>query len=150
MITAPAIVATGLIGALIGSFLNVVVHRLPRASRWCGRARTAPPAAHRSALRQHPDRLLAGAARPLPQLPSRISARYPLVELLTAVAFAAWWRRGFDEDLLLELPLVAVLMAVAAIDLDHRIMPNRIVCPLARLRGLIATLLSAAASCPSC
>jgi leader peptidase (prepilin peptidase)/N-methyltransferase len=72
---------------------------------------------------------------------ARISARYPLVELLTAMAFAAVVAvNGFDEDLLLELPLVAALIALAAIDYDHRLLPNRIVYPLAAW-GLIATLL---------
>ena len=62
----------------------------------------------------------------------RISPRYPLVELLTAAAFAAVVAvNGFDEDLLLELPFVAALIALAAIDLDHRLLPNRIVYPLA-------------------
>ena len=38
---------------------------------------------------------------------------------------------GFDEALLWELPFVAALVAVAAIDLEHRIIPNKIVVPLA-------------------
>jgi leader peptidase (prepilin peptidase)/N-methyltransferase len=71
----------------------------------------------------------------------RISPRYPLVELLTAGAFAAVVAvNGFDEDLLLELPFVAALIALAAIDLDHRLLPNKIVSPLAAY-GLLATLL---------
>ena len=70
-----------------------------------------------------------------------ISARYPLVELVTAVAFAAVVAtRGFDDDLLLELPFVACLIALAGIDLDHRLLPNRIVYPMA-VWGVIATAL---------
>ena len=61
-----------------------------------------------------------------------ISPRYPIVELLTAVAFAAVVAvRGFDADLLLELPFVACLIALAGIDLDHRLLPNKIVYPMA-------------------
>jgi leader peptidase (prepilin peptidase)/N-methyltransferase len=70
-----------------------------------------------------------------------ISARYPLVELATALAFAAVVLvRGFDDDLVLELPFVAALIALAGIDLDHKLLPNRIVYPMAAY-GVIATLL---------
>ena len=70
-----------------------------------------------------------------------ISPRYPLVELLTAVAFGAVVAvRGFDNDLVLELPFVAALIALAAIDFDHKLLPNKIVYPLAAY-GVIATLL---------
>ena len=39
--------------------------------------------------------------------------------------------RGFDDDLILELPFVAALIALAGIDLDHKLLPNKIVYPLA-------------------
>jgi leader peptidase (prepilin peptidase) / N-methyltransferase len=142
VITAPAIVATGLIGALIGSFLNVVAHRLPRSES------LARPGSHCPGC--------GAPVRPYDNIPlfswlmlrgrcrscrARISARYPLVELLTAVAFAAVVAvNGFDEDLLLELPFVAALIALAAIDYDHRLLPNKIVYPFAAW-GLIATFL---------
>ena len=48
--------------------------------------------------------------------------------------------RGFDDDLVLELPFVAALIALAAIDFDHKLLPNKIVYPLAAY-GVIATLL---------
>jgi leader peptidase (prepilin peptidase)/N-methyltransferase len=61
-----------------------------------------------------------------------ISARYPAVELTTAVVFAAVvLARGLSLDLLLELPFAAMLIAVANIDLEHRIVPNRILLPMA-------------------
>jgi leader peptidase (prepilin peptidase)/N-methyltransferase len=61
-----------------------------------------------------------------------ISARYPAVELLTAGVFAAVAAaRGVDDDLVLQLPFAAVLIAVAFIDLEHRIVPNKIVVPAA-------------------
>ena len=84
---------------------------------------------------------MAAAARPLPQLRGTISPRYPLVELITAIVFGAVVAvRGFDNDLVLELPFVAALIALAAIDFDHRLLPNKIVYPLAAY-GVIATLL---------
>jgi leader peptidase (prepilin peptidase)/N-methyltransferase len=58
--------------------------------------------------------------------------RYPLIELGTGLAFAATALvNGLDVDLIVELPFVAVLVAVAAIDLERRIVPNKIVLPAA-------------------
>ena len=70
-----------------------------------------------------------------------ISPRYPLVELTTALVFAAVIAvRGFDDDLVLELPFVATLIALAGIDFDHKLLPNNVVYPMA-IYGVIATLL---------
>jgi leader peptidase (prepilin peptidase)/N-methyltransferase len=70
-----------------------------------------------------------------------ISPRYPLIELLTALAFAAVVAaNGFDDDLVLELPFVSLLIALAAIDFDHRLLPNKIVYPMA-VYGVVATVL---------
>jgi leader peptidase (prepilin peptidase) / N-methyltransferase len=67
-----------------------------------------------------------------------ISPRYPLIELLTAAVFVAIaLTRGVDSGLWLELPFAAVLIAVAAIDLEHQIVPNKIVVPAA-VYGLAA------------
>jgi leader peptidase (prepilin peptidase)/N-methyltransferase len=66
------------------------------------------------------------------QCSARVSPRYPLVELLTAATFAAVaLARGIDDELLLELPFAAVVIAVADIDLRHRTIPNRILLPAA-------------------
>ena len=46
--------------------------------------------------------------------------------------------RGFDDGLWLELPFVACLIALAGIDLDHKLLPNRIVYPMAAY-GLVAS-----------
>jgi leader peptidase (prepilin peptidase)/N-methyltransferase len=128
-----AALLVGALGALVGSFLNVVIHRLPRGesvisprSRCpaCGieiRPRDNVPVLSWLALRGRCRACGAG-----------ISARYPVVEVATAAAFAACAAvRGVDADLLLELPFVAMLVAVAAIDLDLRIVPNRILAPAA-------------------
>jgi leader peptidase (prepilin peptidase) / N-methyltransferase len=74
-------------------------------------------------------------------LPPTSSRRRPLGELITAVAFGAVGAaRGVHTELVLLLPFVALLVAVAAIDLDHRIIPNRLVLPAA-LFGLAANAL---------
>jgi leader peptidase (prepilin peptidase) / N-methyltransferase len=128
------------LGAIIGSFLNVVIHRVPlklslvQPGSRCTSCDTAiAPYDNVPVLSWL---LLRGRCR---HCGASISPRYPAVELLTAVAFAAVVAaRGFDEGLVLELPFVACLIALAAIDLDHRLLPNRIVYPMAAY-GLAAT-----------
>src|SRR5919197_103383 len=132
----------GVIGAIVGSFLNVVVWRLPR-----GESLATPPSHCPSCDKPIAPYdnvpivswiLLQGRCR---NCGARISPRYPLVELLTAAAFAAVVAvRGFDSDLVLELPFVACLIALAGIDLDHRLLPNKIVYPMA-VYGVAATAL---------
>ena len=131
-----------MVGAVIGSFLNVVIHRLPRGESLVHpRSRCPGCGAQIAGYDNVPIvswLVLRGHCR---HCGEPISPRYPTVELLTALAFAAVVLvRGFDDDLILELPFVAALIALAGIDLDHKLLPNKIVYPLAAY-GLIATLL---------
>jgi leader peptidase (prepilin peptidase)/N-methyltransferase len=142
MASALEIVAAGLFGAVIGSFLNVVVHRVPSGESLVSPGSHCPACG--AAVRPYDNipivswLILRGRCR---DCSAAIAARYPLVELLTLVVFAAIVAaNGFDEDLVLELPFAAALIALAAIDFDHRLLPNRIVYPLAGW-GLIGTLL---------
>jgi leader peptidase (prepilin peptidase) / N-methyltransferase len=128
-----SLILIGLLGAAVGSFVNVVIHRLPRGESLV-RPRSRCPRCERTlgllenvplvswlALRGR----CRGCGAPIP-------ARYPTVEAITVLAFVAVaLARGIDDDLLLELPFTAMLVAVAAIDLEHRIVPNRIVVPAA-------------------
>jgi len=121
------------LGLLIGSFLNVVAYRLPRGESllW--------PASHCPGCEQ-PIKpydnvpvlswlLLRGKCRGCGE---QISPRYPAIELLTAVAFGAIvLLNGVDTDLVWELPFAAMLIAVAGIDLEHRIIPNKVLLPSA-------------------
>lgn len=136
-------------GALIGSFLNVVVYRVP-----AGRSIVSPPSACGSC---------GTGIKPYDNIPvvswlalrgrcrscrSAISARYPLVEAATAVAFAvvAWWfwagpqapgeRTGTAIaagvlEVVAYLYFSAVSIALALIDLDTHRLPNSIVLPSA-------------------
>jgi leader peptidase (prepilin peptidase)/N-methyltransferase len=134
------IAVAALLGALIGSFLNVVIYRLPRGES------LVTPGSHCPAC-DAPVRsfdnvpvvswlLLRGRCR---SCGAGISPRYPAVEALTAVAFAAVVAaRGFDDGLWLELPFVACLIGLAGIDLDHQLLPNKIVYPMAAY-GLVAS-----------
>ena len=142
MATAAEIALTGLLGALVGSFLNVVIWRLPRGESLVTPGSRCPSCEQSIAPYDNVPvlswLLLRGRCR---HCKASISPRYPAVELLTALAFAAVVAaRGFDDGLVLELPLVACLIALAGIDLDHRLLPNKIVYPLAAY-GLVATVL---------
>jgi leader peptidase (prepilin peptidase) / N-methyltransferase len=126
----------------VGSFLNVVIHRLPRGESLVHPRSRCPSCGTQIAEYDNVPivswLVLRGRCR---HCGAPISPRYPLVELLTALTFAAVVLvRGFDNDLILELPFVAALIALAGIDLDHKLLPNKIVYPLAAY-GVIATLL---------
>jgi leader peptidase (prepilin peptidase)/N-methyltransferase len=128
------------LGAVLGSFLNVVIHRLPLGESLASPGSRCPfcgaPIAPYDNIPVLSWLLLRGRCR---HCGAPISPRYPTVELLTAVTFAAVVAvRGFDDDLLLELPFVACLIALAGIDLDHKLLPNKVVYPMA-VYGLVAT-----------
>ena len=132
----------GVVGAVVGSFLNVVIHRLPRGESLVHPRSRCPGCGKQIASYDNVPIVswlaLRGRCR---HCGEPISPRYPVVELLTALTFAAVVLvRGFDDDLILELPFVAALIALAGIDLDHKLLPNKIVYPLAAY-GVIATLL---------
>ena len=136
-------------GAVLGSFLNVVIHRVPLGESLVAPGSRCPSC--RTPLAPYDNvpvvswLVLRGRCR---HCGAPISPRYPLVELITAVAFAAVVAvRGADADLVLELPFVACLIALAGIDLDHRLLPNRIVYPMAAW-GLIASVLVATGDLP--
>jgi leader peptidase (prepilin peptidase) / N-methyltransferase len=136
------VVVVGLFGAVIGSFLNVVVHRVPLGESLVAPGSHCPACG--APVKPYDNvpvvswLLLRGRCR---NCGARISPRYPLVELATALTWAAVVAvRGFDDDLVLELPFVSALIALAAVDFDHKLLPNKIVYPLAAY-GVIATLL---------
>jgi len=128
-------------GAITGSFLNVVIYRLPR------QLSIVTPGSHCPRCEQ-PVKwydnipivsyiLLRGQCRHCGQT---IAQRYPMVELLTAVLWVACGVRfGLDWPLLPALLLVSVLVAIFYIDLDHYIIPNVIVLPAAAI-GLAANI----------
>jgi leader peptidase (prepilin peptidase)/N-methyltransferase len=123
----------GVLGAAVGSFLTVVIHRLPKGESIIRPRSRCPECGTAVSARDNVPivswLLLRGRCR---HCGAQISARYPAVELLTAVVFAGIALiRGVDADLVLELPFAAVLIVVAGIDLEHRIVPNRIVAPAA-------------------
>ena len=128
-----ALAVPALLGLVIGSFLNVVAYRLPRGESLARPASRCPGCGE--AIRPYDNvpvlswLLLRGRCR---HCREPIPARYPLVELATALVFASVVLvRGVHDDLALQLPFAALLIAVAVIDLTHRIVPNRLVVPAA-------------------
>jgi leader peptidase (prepilin peptidase) / N-methyltransferase len=134
--------AAALLGALIGSFLNVVIHRVPLGESLVSPGSHCPSCGAAVRTRDNVPvlswLLLRGRCR---DCAAPISPRYPIVEAITAAAFAGVvLARGFDDDLWLELPFVACLIALAGIDLDHKLLPNKIVYPMA-VYGVVASAL---------
>jgi leader peptidase (prepilin peptidase)/N-methyltransferase len=132
------VAAAGVLGLLIGSFLNVVIHRVPR-----GGSIVRPPS-HCPGCGQ--------LLRPWDNVPLlsylwlrgrcrscgvRISLRYPAIELVTGLVFAALVaRHGLGPLAAVYALFAASLVAAAGIDFDHRIIPDRI-----SVGGLLVALL---------
>ncbi|MFJ7985894.1 MULTISPECIES: prepilin peptidase [unclassified Streptomyces] len=140
------VVLTGLLGLAVGSFLNVAVSRVP-AGRSVLRPRSACPrcAAPITARDNIPlvSWVLLGRRCRACRVP--IPVRYPLVEALTAVLFAAEALRfGPSEALPAALVLTAGLVALAACDAEHLLLPRRLLYPTLALTA--ACLLGAAAA----
>lgn len=119
-------------GLVVGSFLNVVIYRLPRGESiaWPGSRCTdcGTPLRPPDLVPILSYLLLCGRCR---YCGSRISWRYPAVELLTGVLFlAVYLRSGIRLGLVFGLVLAAASVVVSGIDLGHRRIPNVIVIPL--------------------
>ena len=128
MSVAYSAVMAGAFGAVLGSFLNVVAYRLPlRQSVVRPRSRCPHCETQIRSLDNVPVLswlLLRGRCRDCAQ---PIPARYPLVELGTGLLLAAVALSASDlTSLLLGVTLVLLLVPIALIDLDHRIIPNRL------------------------
>ena len=124
---------TALGGLIAGSFFNVVAHRVPRHESLVAPGSHCPGC--QAPIKPYDNvpvfswLLLRGHCRSCHQ---HISARYPLVETLTAgLAVAVVVTKHGAHDIALGLVLLAVLVPVALIDLEHRIIPNRILAPAA-------------------
>lgn len=130
-----------LLGLAIGSFLNVVIYRLPRHESLVRPASHCPGCG--AAIRWYDNvplvswLVLRGRCR---DCRTRISPRYLIVEFITGALYAlAMWRLGLSWPLLVALAFIAALVAIAFIDLDLMVIPNAIVVPGAVI-GLAASL----------
>jgi leader peptidase (prepilin peptidase)/N-methyltransferase len=125
------ILVTGLFGLLIGSFLNVVIYRLPRGQSLVTPPSTCPGCGSR--------------IRPIDNIPvlswillggkchkcgAPISIQYPIVELATGLLFLlVAWLTPAGPLLVARLLFVVILVVLFGIDLHHQILPNVITLP---------------------
>jgi leader peptidase (prepilin peptidase) / N-methyltransferase len=131
-------------GLALGSFLNVVAARVPLK-----RSIVRPPSACMQCAREiawHDNipllsyAILRGRCR---HCDARIPLVYPAIELVTALLIAACvFAFGLSGNAAVAAFFCAVLVAVSAIDLEHRIIPNRIVLPAAAIVLVANTLLT--------
>jgi leader peptidase (prepilin peptidase) / N-methyltransferase len=123
-----AVVFAAVLGSIMGSFLNVVVHRLPRQESLITPASHCPrcgaPVKPYDNIPVLSWLLLRGRCR---GCGAPISARYPLLEGLTAaLCVGAVLVHHSASAIALSVALIVVVLPAAAIDLEHRIIPNRI------------------------
>lgn len=163
MIGAVVVAAAGLLGLLVGSFLNVVIHRLPRMMErdWqcqCAelRGETLPPAEHLTLARPRSRCPHCGhqisAIENIPVVSwlflrgkcsacsAAISIRYPLVEAISGLltAYAAW-HFGFGWAAFGAIAFAWAMIALTGIDFDTQLLPDSITLPLLWL-GLLFNL----------
>jgi leader peptidase (prepilin peptidase)/N-methyltransferase len=126
-----ALAFVAVLGAMIGSFLNVVIHRLPREESIVFPNSRCPACG--AAIKPYDNipvlsyALLRGRCR---ACGSPISARYPAVELLVAALFAlTFWHDRVTLALPFDLVFVAAVTALVFIDAEHMILPDVITLP---------------------
>jgi leader peptidase (prepilin peptidase)/N-methyltransferase len=163
--TGPLIALTGLLGLLVGSFLNVVILRLPHRLEHDWRTQARELLGHPDADETRPpDLVVTGSHCPvckhalsaLDNIPlvswlalrgrcryckTKISWQYPFVELLTALASAAIaWKFGFGWPLAAGLVFTWILIAASGIDARTQLLPDQLTLPLLWL-GLLLSLI---------
>lgn len=135
----------GVFGALIGSFLNVCIHRLPRRESIAWPGSHCPTCAQAIAWYDNIPLLsyliLRGRCR---HCAVRIPIRYPVIEVLNSMGYVALlWFFGPGWPTVAYGLLYSALLVVAGTDLSHKIIPNAITFP-----GIAVGLLSAATVLP--
>jgi leader peptidase (prepilin peptidase)/N-methyltransferase len=147
---------TFIFGTLIGSFLNVVILRLPPRimHEWRCQCRELLETGETADDPQPPGLVLARSKCPgcgnqlsaLENVPllsyivlrgrcsnckQKISLRYPAVETLTGLAFViVVWKFGLSEQALYALAFTGFLVAMSGIDIDHQLLPDNLTLPL--------------------
>jgi leader peptidase (prepilin peptidase)/N-methyltransferase len=129
-----------LLGLVLGSFYNVVIYRLPRKLSLVKPGSSCPKCGHRLGVSELVPLFSflwqKGACK---QCGERIALRYPLVELTTGSGFLAiYWQSSSLGQLLVGLVFLSLLLLLALIDLEHKLLPNILTIP-----GLVLGLIFA-------
>ena len=125
----------GCFGLVIGSFLNVLIWRLPKEQSINGRSQCPNCKTVLKAIDLIPILSYLFYRGHCRYCPARISARYPLIELITGIAFGliAWFLlpAGYWQLIILlkALFFVAVLVVVFVVDLEHYLILDRVIFP---------------------
>lgn len=119
------------VGLCVGSFLNVCIHRLPRGGSLLRPRSHCPGCDYELGWYDNIPVIsylfLRGRCR---RCASRISLRYPIVELLTAIVFLLHYAVfGLTALLVVRLVFACAMIVLFAIDLEHQILPNIITLP---------------------
>ena len=124
-------ILAGVFGAIIGSFLNVVIHRLPHEESVVFPNSRCPSCGAVIAFYDNiPILSYIALGAKCRKCKERISIRYPAVEALTAALFVAVaWHDGMGVRLPFDLVFVSALLALVFIDAEHMILPNAITYP---------------------
>ncbi|MBE3579604.1 MAG: prepilin peptidase [Caldanaerobacter subterraneus] len=127
-----------LFGTIIGSFLNVIIYRVPRKESIIYPSSYCPRCGHEiNGIDLIPILsyiLLKGRCR---YCGGKISIRYPVVELLTGIVFVVIYSKfGLDVKAFSYMFLSSVLISASFIDLEHKIIPNSII-----IAGFIGALI---------
>jgi leader peptidase (prepilin peptidase)/N-methyltransferase len=135
------ITIVALFGLAIGSFLNVVIHRLPRGGSLISPGSRCPSCGYALGAFDNIPVVsylaLGGRCR---KCRTPISPRYPIVELVTALVFVAhYFVFGWTPLLAVRLLFAASMVALFAIDLEHHLLPDAITLPGIAV-GLVASL----------
>ncbi len=131
-----------LLGSAVGSFLNVVIYRLPRRESIIFPPSHCPSCGYKLSAKDLIPILsyilLKGKCR---YCGAKISLRYPIVEFITAIFYAlVFWLYGFSFSTLKLLILFSMLLPIFFIDLEHMLIPDVITIPGVGI-GLIISLL---------
>lgn len=159
-------ISMGLLGLIVGSFLNVVIYRLPKMleTDWHRQCRMLLDLENQSTTEDKELSLVRPGSHcphcghkitPLENIPilsyfnlngkcsdckASISLRYPVIELLSGLlAFFVAWYFGFGSQALLAILLSWALLTLSVIDIDHQLLPDDITLPFLWL-GILANI----------
>ncbi|CAN5695361.1 A24 family peptidase [soil metagenome] len=142
------VLAAGVLGLIFGSFASMLAYRLPRKLPMGGRERSRCPAcdAQLTARENIPVASYLAQRGRCRHCGARIPSRYPLIEGATGLLFAlAAWKFGPSGEAVVFAGFFFTLVVLTVIDLEHLLLPNRIVYP-AFIAGWIALSLLALAT----